>query len=231
MSHTIILGTRRPERFAPPSHVPTSRSRSAQRRPLPRPTAPPTPADQIEQHIAANFYPTPPEATRALLSVETFDSDIWEPACGEGHIAKVLDDAGYHVVSTDLNAWGYGTPHVNFLDERHPRAKHIVTNPPYGAGLGDDFIDRALSLTRITGGKVAMLLNIASLAHERRTARWRTTPPARLYAVDGVVCWPDPHRSPPKHFLQHRYVWAVWEQGHHGPASFWWLSAREHHLA
>lgn len=27
------------------------------------------------------FYPTPPEATRALLSVENFDGDIWEPAC------------------------------------------------------------------------------------------------------------------------------------------------------
>lgn len=29
------------------------------------------------------FYPTPPEATRALLSVETFDGTIWEPACGD----------------------------------------------------------------------------------------------------------------------------------------------------
>ena len=38
-----------------------------------------------------NFYPTPPEATRALLSVETFDGPIWEPACGQGHIAKVLE--------------------------------------------------------------------------------------------------------------------------------------------
>ncbi|PID44236.1 MAG: hypothetical protein CSB48_02440 [Proteobacteria bacterium] len=27
------------------------------------------------------FYPTPPEAVRALLSVEQFDGSIWEPAC------------------------------------------------------------------------------------------------------------------------------------------------------
>ena len=39
---------------------------------------------------AYEFYPTPPEATLALLSAETFDGSIWEPACGEGHIAKVL---------------------------------------------------------------------------------------------------------------------------------------------
>ena len=30
-------------------------------------------ASQIDRHIAANFYPTPPEATLALLSVESFD--------------------------------------------------------------------------------------------------------------------------------------------------------------
>lgn len=29
------------------------------------------------------FYPTPPEATRALLSVEKFEGNIWEPACGD----------------------------------------------------------------------------------------------------------------------------------------------------
>ena len=48
------------------------------------------------------FYPTPPQATRALLSGEEFDGSIWEPACGEGHIANVLVTAGYDVVSTDL---------------------------------------------------------------------------------------------------------------------------------
>ena len=132
------------------------------------------------------------------------------------------------MVASDLNNWGYGAPNVNFLDERTPRAKHIVTNPPYGSGLADDFILRALSLTRLTGGKVVMLLNIASLAQERRTDGWRKNPPARLYAIDGVVCWPDPDRAPPRHFLQHRYVWAVWEPGHQGPAQFWWLSARDH---
>ncbi|MDX2159134.1 MAG: hypothetical protein SFW09_21730 [Hyphomicrobiaceae bacterium] len=45
---------------------------------------------------------TPPEATRALLSVERFDGPIWEPACGLGHISNVLTEAGNEVVSTDL---------------------------------------------------------------------------------------------------------------------------------
>jgi hypothetical protein len=79
---------------------------------------------------AYEFYPTPPEATHALLSVERFDGTIWEPACGTGWISKELILAGYEVVSTDLVDYGYGEPGRDFLAEREPRAKHIVTNPP-----------------------------------------------------------------------------------------------------
>lgn len=183
--------------------------------------------DRIARDIAANFYPTPPEAVRALLSVEGFDGSIHEPACGEGHIARVLEAVGYSVVSTDLNDWGFGKSGIDFLQQSEPLAKHIVTNPPYGQGLADAFIRRAVALSSVTGGKVAMLLNLASLAHELRTPTWRTQPPARLYAIDGVMCWPDPDRAPPRHFLQHRYCWAVWEPGHQGRSSFWWLSAAE----
>jgi len=35
------------------------------------------------KRAAFEFYPTPLEATRALLSVETFEDSIWEPACGD----------------------------------------------------------------------------------------------------------------------------------------------------
>lgn len=178
--------------------------------------------------IPNEFYPTPPEATRALLSVETFDGDIWEPACGDGRIAKVLAEHGHAVVSTDLHAYGVGTTGVDFLREKRARAKHIVTNPPYGWGLADRFVRRALSLTRETGGKVAMLLNMKSLCHPVRTASWRRTPPARLYAVDDIVCWPeDRYGKPPAKFTEHRYVWAVWTPDHVGPPAFWWLSGAE----
>ena len=225
--HSIIIGSRPCQTNVPPPRALSTRARSVQRRPLPPAPRVIPESERIERHIATNFYPTPPEATRALLSVESFDDAIWEPACGQGHIAKVLLEAGYSVSATDLNDFGYGTFNVNFLDQRIAHAKHIVTNPPYGSGLADDFIMHALRLARYTGGKVAMLLNLASLAHERRTREWRKNPPARLYAIDNVVCWPDPERAPPKHFLQHRYVWAVWEQGHTGPSAFWWLSAND----
>ena len=84
------------------------------------------------KRAAFEFYPTPPEATRALLSVEHFEGDIWEPACGDGAISKVLEEAGYSVISTDLINRGYGRGGQNFLKSTTPLARNIITNPPYG---------------------------------------------------------------------------------------------------
>ncbi|MGL1659540.1 hypothetical protein ACSTH1_23845, partial [Vibrio parahaemolyticus] len=78
MSMGIVLGTAGQQRSVAARSQTSLRARAA--------------GDEIDQHIRANFYPTPPEATRALLSVETFDGSIWEPACGKGHIADVLKD-------------------------------------------------------------------------------------------------------------------------------------------
>lgn len=179
----------------------------------------------IPRRIPHEFYPTPPEAVRALLSVETFDGPIWEPACGEGAIAKVLAASGHEVVSTDRYAYGFGQAGIDFLAEPAARARHIVTNPPYGHGLADAFMLKALALTRRTGGKVAFLLNLASLCHPRRTALWQQMPPARIYAIDGVMCWPTHGYGPAPKIATQRYCWAVWTPEHQGAPRFWWLSA------
>ncbi|MEQ1694824.1 MAG: hypothetical protein ABL901_03190 [Hyphomicrobiaceae bacterium] len=185
-------------------------------------------ASAVPKRLPNEFYPTPPEAVRALLSVETFNGSIWEPACGEGAIANVLHEAEHAVVSTDLVEYGFGISGIDFLKEQRPRAKHIVTNPPYGSGLADAFIDHALRFTTATKGKVAMLLNLSSLSHRRRTRWWKENPPARLYAIDDIVCWPAHRYGPaPGYFTKHRYVWAVWTQDHRGPTAFWWLSGAE----
>jgi len=110
-----------------------------------------------------DFYPTPPEGTRALLSVEQFHGPIWEPACGEGDISRVLIEAGHDVVSTDLMDRGYGTPRVDFLMEWEPRAPNIITNPPFKNA--EEFVRKALSLTT---GKVAMLCRLAWLEGKDR---------------------------------------------------------------
>ena len=176
---------------------------------------------------AYEFYPTPPEATRALLAAHRFEGDIWEPACGQGHIAKVLSTAGYAVVPTDLVDYGYGEPNRDFLAESRPRARNIITNPPYGRGLADAFVKHALALTERTGGTVAMLVAVQSLCHPSRHDFYTSRPPAVIYALDDCTCWPN--GVPTSHnssIAKQRDCWMVWTPGHRGPTTFQWLTTR-----
>ena len=54
-----------------------------------------------------DYYATDPTAVKLLLQMETFNHNIWECACGEGHISEVLKGEGYEVRSTDLIDRGY----------------------------------------------------------------------------------------------------------------------------
>ena len=94
-----------------------------------------------------DFYPTPEPATRALLRSETFGPRIWEPACGDGAISRVLEQAGHEVISTDLFDRGFGEARIDFLMERRLLAPHIVTNPPFK--LAEAFVRHALDLGRL----------------------------------------------------------------------------------
>ncbi len=50
-----------------------------------------------------DYYATEPAATEWLLKLEQFDAPILEPACGEGHISKVLMRGGIpslHAISS-----------------------------------------------------------------------------------------------------------------------------------
>jgi len=172
------------------------------------------------------FYPTPPEATRALLSAERFDGDIWEPACGNGAIAKELIAKGYQVIATDLIDHGYGTSGLDFLTTEFPRAKSIVTNPPYGRGLADRFLNHALRLTAMTGGSVAMLLNITSLCHPLRHESFIRRPPRVIYGLDECVCCPSGNpRQATRRTFEHRYIWAIWDHQPVTQTAFCWLKA------
>ncbi len=181
------------------------------------------------ERASLEFYPTPPEATRALLSVEKFEGCIWEPACGNGDISKVLKEAGLEVVSTDLAKRKYGMGGIDFLKTKKPLAKNIITNPPYGKhGLADAFIRKALTYTQKTGGKVAMLLNLRSLCHEDRHYKYIKTPPSAIYAIDKLVCWPYKVRPYNKNVrAKQQYCWVVWDNTKKKYPKFWWLSMKD----
>lgn len=110
----------------------------------------------------ADLYPTPVDGTESIIEVlkamkrpdGTPIKRIWEPACGDGRLARVLEWHGFEVVSTDLREYpGYGIGGLDFLCD-NPEEKWgwdigeidaIVTNPPFS--LAEEFIRRALSIT------------------------------------------------------------------------------------
>ena len=85
-----------------------------------------------EERAENDFYATDPTAIDDLLEVESFNNDIWECACGEGHMSERLKEYGYNVDSTDLIDRGYpGTEIVDFLKDDYEFDGDIITNPPY----------------------------------------------------------------------------------------------------
>lgn len=90
------------------------------------------------KRVASDYYPTPPEVTLALLNWLGLwkGTRIWEPACGEGHMVRVIEAEGYSVRATDIQS---GT---DFLAGMLPAddINFIITNPLFS--LADKFIER-----------------------------------------------------------------------------------------
>ena len=166
-----------------------------------------------------DFYPTNPIGTEALLSVERFEGEVWEPACGGGHMSEVLKAHGYRVTSTDLVDRGYGRAPVDFLRDVRT-VDNVITNPPYK--LAEEFAAHALARTT---GKVALLCRLAWLEGIQRKRFFQASPLARVWVFSrrlamqrGKICDTGGMIA---------FAWYVWEHGHRGPPRLGWLDHRD----
>ena len=108
-----------------------------------------------------DFYATPTLATEKLLQKECFSGLMWECACGDGAISKVLIKNGYDVYSSDLINRGYGEQ-LDFL-QSNKEVDNIITNPPFN--LSTEFTLHALKLSN---KKVIMLNKLSFLEGIKR---------------------------------------------------------------
>ena len=77
-----------------------------------------------------DFYATDPHMAEELCKhVELVN--VWECACGAGHLAKVFERYGLLGRATDIVDRGYGESGVDFLLQTEQWNGDIVTNPPY----------------------------------------------------------------------------------------------------
>jgi hypothetical protein len=164
-----------------------------------------------------DFFPTPGWATYALIENEAFAGEIWEPACGDGSMARVLALRGNRVIATDLYDRGFGQFGVDFLTSSRV-ADNIVTNPPYNAAEG--FVRVGVKNTR---RKFALLLRLAFLeGANRANTIFTKCPPSRVWVFSERITF-YPAGAPQKGTGTTAYAWFVWDKDASGLTELKWL--------
>lgn len=168
-----------------------------------------------------DYYATDPIAMELLLNLESFAHDIWEPACGGGHLSKVLEAHGYNVRSTDLVYRGCGEGGVDFLSSEEIFPGDIITNPPYK--FAKEFVERALASVT-DGHKVAMFLRLQFLEGKSRRLLFDKYPPKTVYVASSRISC-----AMGGDFKQYgkgaqAHAWFVWEKGYQGETVIKWFN-------
>ena len=166
-----------------------------------------------------DFYATDPIAAEWLVNLENLDNNIWECACGQGHLAKVFEAHGYNVKATDLIDRGYGEGGVDFLQCDEKFDGDIITNPPYK--YAEQFIQHALTLIP-NGKKVCMFLKVQFLEGKGRKALYAIYPPHYIYVSSSrIACIKNGVEV--CNAIQ-AYAWYIWEKGYKGDTIIKWFN-------
>lgn len=175
-----------------------------------------TKADSLERE-PDEFYPTPPEPTRAFLHAEIDRlrdfGRIWEPAAGDGAMVREMESVGLRTFGTDLVDRGGGFYICNFYDyKRFAPEPAIVTNPPFAeCGWGNGkarWLKHALSFENLE--YMALLLNWTWPGAGGLAPFWAQHPPARVYLMRWKIDFTG-QGAPP--MLNGWFVWDRQRQG------------------
>jgi hypothetical protein len=153
-----------------------------------------------------DFFVTPPWATFALIDNEKMQGDIWECACGDGAMSRVLEQTGQPVYSSDLYQRGYGDAGHDFLKPTRS-ADNIITNPPYNCAEG--FVTSGVKHAH---RKFALLLRLAFLeGANRANTIFAHSPPARVWVFSERITF-YPTGVEVKGTGTTAYAWFVWDK-------------------
>lgn len=169
-------------------------------------------ADALERE-KDDFYPTPPEPTRALLYAEYSHigehANVWEPAAGNGAMAREMRAVGLEVSVSDLVDRGCDAEIKSFYDYREPLASAIVTNPPFAECNQDPgWVRHALENLGVE--YMALLLPINWLGASGRAKLWAQFPPSRIYLMRWRIDFTGQGAPPMLN------GWFIWDKKHKG---------------
>jgi hypothetical protein len=201
-------------------------------------------ASRQEPDDSLDYFPTPPWATRALFEHAMphlgfywrdkkpqlvgggsagFGS-VWEPACGEGHMLKVIEEYTDRADGSDIHDYGgMGADSVidflNAHDLDHIKYDWIITNPPFAEKATERFILRALDLASVG---IAMFVRsqwiIEGVGRYERIFRDR---PPTLIAFFSERVPLHKGRWEPDGATATAYCWLVWVMDRLPMAPFW----------
>lgn len=170
-----------------------------------------------------DYYATHTDSTKALLEVEEIIYPALEPACGEGHISKLIEDTS--LTSTDLIYRGYGVGGIDFLENDYfDRYQTVITNPPFY--LFQDFTEKALKLS---DKKVIMFGKLQALEGKKRATFMQNSPLKTVYVFKARQ---QPLRNgsdideltgKKMNSSTMAFAWYVWEKGYTGEPTIKWL--------
>jgi hypothetical protein len=182
-------------------------------------------AQRTEPKDSRDDFPTPPWATRALMEhvLEGTNTlaqmSCLEPACGAGHMAKVLKEYFGKVHCSD--AYDYGFVQVrDFLTFPYEinTADWIITNPPFR--LAEEFVLRALAIARRGVAILARTVFLESVG--RYDDIFRHRPPTKFAQfVERVPMVKG--RLDRKATTATGYAWFVWEKNVAGAPRLTWI--------
>lgn len=170
-------------------------------------------ATQKHPRKPADWYPTPPEATIALLDHLQLPvgTSVWEPACGDGAMSRVMEVYRLDVTSTDLRPdCGYGRGGIDFLDT-DLECDWIITNPPFS--IAAEFIEHALSITP----NVAMLLKSTYWHAKGRYDLFMSSAPTQILPLTWRPSFLEKERG---NSPLMDVIWVVWEGENKGGTSY-----------
>lgn len=194
-----------------------------------------------------DYYATDPVAAEWLLRIEPQISNVWENACGEGHLAEVFKRAGKLRAVSDLVDRGYYPEKVmtsygkDFLQMSKVWSGDIVTNPPYG--IASDWAKHCLDLLQ-EGHYLALFLKLTFLEGKERRKFFEDNPPIRVWVSSSrIQCAKNAEFEVPKKDKEGNiildkegnpimtkmssaacYAWFIWQKGYKGPTELKWFN-------
>lgn len=189
-------------------------------------------ADQLERE-PDEFYPTPPEPIRALLSAELPRlrefACVWDASAGDGALVREMEAVGLDVVASDLVDRGAGFEIKSFYDFDRAPSKCSVQNPPFDqCGWGNGrarWLRHALDTLDID--YMALLMNWSWPGAGGLAQFWSEHPPARVYLMRWKIDFTGQGAPPMLN------AWFIWDKSWKGETALRMLDrsdSRQHDL-